>query len=234
VIEFIFMLTRDDVTVGEAADVLAELRDSGLRYIGFKDIGPPPETLAEVTAAAHEAGMEVMLEVVSTSRDDELRSLRAAVGIDVDWVLGGTHARDGAEILAGTGVKYCPFAGTAEGHPSVLKGTIAEIAAHAAELTALDGVRGVDLLAYRHAGADPVALTRAVTEAASGPVTAAGSVSSFEQIAALDAAGAWGFTIGSAIFAGRLPGGPTVAGQVAAVLANLKGSDPFKFAEVTR
>ena len=47
---------------------------------------------------------------------------------------------------------------------------------------------------------------------------AAGSVTSFEQIAALDAAGAWGFTIGSAIFANQLPGGPSVRGQVAAVL----------------
>ena len=47
---------------------------------------------------------------------------------------------------------------------------------------------------------------------------AAGSVTSFEQIAALERAGAWGFTIGSAIFANRLPGGPSVPGQVAAVL----------------
>jgi hypothetical protein len=217
VIEFIFMLTRDDVTVGDAADVLASLRESGLRYVGFKDVGPPPETLAEVTRAAHEAGMEVILEVVSTSAEDELRSLRAAPDIGVDWVLGGTHAREGVEILGGA-VKYCPFAGTILGHPSVLLGTIRESAAHAAELTAMDGVHGVDLLAYRHAAEDPIALTRAVAAAADGPVIAAGSVASVGQIAALEAAGAWGFTIGSAIFARRLPGGPTVPGQVAAVL----------------
>ncbi|HEY6888525.1 MAG TPA: hypothetical protein VI300_12115 [Solirubrobacter sp.] len=217
-IEFVFMLTRDDVTVGDAADVLSSLRESGLRYVGFKDIGPPPETLAEVTAAAHDAGMEVMLEVVSTSAEDELRSLRAAQEIGVDWVLGGTHAREGVAILRDRGVKYCPFPGTIVGHPSVLEGSIEAIAAHAAELTALDGVHGVDLLAYRHATEDPIALTRAVAAAASGPVIAAGSVHSFEQIAALEEAGAWGFTIGSAIFANQLPGGPTVAGQVAAVL----------------
>lgn len=231
-IEFIFMLTRDDVTVGDAAEVLASLRESGLRYVGFKDIGPPPETLAEVTRAAHEADMEVMLEVVSTSAEDELRSLHAALDIGVDWVLGGTRADVGVEILGGT-VKYCPFPGTIEGHPSVLKGSIAEIAADAERLTALDGVYGVDLLAYRHATEDPIALTRAVAAAASGPVIAAGSVTSYEQIAALEAAGAWGFTIGSAIFANQLPGGPSVPGQVDGVLAHLKGSDPFRFAEVT-
>jgi len=217
VIEFVFMLTRDDVTVPDALDVFEELRSSGLRYVGFKDIGPPVRVLREVTAAAHDAGMEVMLEVVSVSREDELRSLRAAGGIGVDWVLGGTHASDGAAILEG--VRYCPFPGTIEGHPSVLRGSIAEIADDAARLTALDGVHGLDLLAYRHASEDPIALTRAVVDAAQGPVIAAGSVVSFEQIAALESAGAWGFTIGSAIFAGRLPGAPSVADQVGAVLA---------------
>jgi DhnA family fructose-bisphosphate aldolase class Ia len=224
VIEFVFMLTRDDVTVGDAADVLASLGESGLRYVGFKDIGPPPQALAAVTAAAHDAGMEVMLEVVSTSAEDELRSLRAALEIGVDWVLGGTHAERGVEILGGA-VKYCPFPGTIVGHPSVLEGSIDEIAAHAARLTALDGVHGLDLLAYRHRDADPVALTRAVVEAADGPVIAAGSVATLEQIAALEGAGAWGFTIGGAIFERRLPGGPTVAGQVAAVLAAAGGAE---------
>ena len=40
-----------------------------------------------------------MLEVVSTSKEDELSSLRAATAAGVDWVLGGTHAADGAGIL---------------------------------------------------------------------------------------------------------------------------------------
>jgi hypothetical protein len=225
VIEFVFMLTRDDVTVGDAADVLASLGESGLRYVGFKDVGPPPAVLADVTAAAHDAGMEVMLEVVSTEVEDELRSLRAARSIGVDWVLGGTHPERGAAILAGSDIRYCPFPGTVEGHPSVLSGEIEAIAADAARLTALDGVYGLDLLAYRHRDADPVALTRAVVEAAAGPVIAAGSVATRDQIAAMEGAGAWGFTIGGAIFERRLPGGPTVAGQVAAALAAAAGAE---------
>jgi DhnA family fructose-bisphosphate aldolase class Ia len=224
-IEFVFMLTHDDVTVHDAPEVLASLRDSGLRYVGFKDVGPPPAALAEVTAAAHDAGMEVMLEVVSTAVEDELRSLHTGREIGVDWILGGTHADEGAAILAGADVRYCPFPGTVEGHPSVLSGEIEAIAADAARLTALVGVYGLDLLAYRHRDADPVTLTRAVVEAADGPVIAAGSVATLEQIAALDGAGAWGFTIGGAIFERRLPGGPTVAGQVATVLAALAGAE---------
>ena len=80
-------------------------------------------------------------------------------------------------------------------------------------------MHGLDLLAYRHATEDPIALTRAVVGAADGPVIAAGSVRSLQQIAALEAAGAWGFTIGSAIFEGVFPGGPSVPAQVEAVLA---------------
>ena len=53
-------------------------------------------------------------------------------------------------ILAGSDVKYCPFPGRIEGHPSILLGTVEEIAQDAKQLTALDGVFGLDLLAYRH------------------------------------------------------------------------------------
>ena len=98
-IEFVFMLTHNDVTVDNALEVFDGVRDSGLHYVGFKDIGPPPEVLSDVAAAAHVAGMEVMLEVVSTSAEDERRSLRAALEIGVDWVLGGTHPEEGVRDL---------------------------------------------------------------------------------------------------------------------------------------
>jgi hypothetical protein len=224
-IHFVFMLTREDATVPNAIEVLEELRGSGLRYVGFKDVGASPEQLAEVARTAHDQDLEVMLEVVSTSVEDERRSLEAAAPIGVDWVLGGTHPELGTEILAGAGVRYCPFPGTVVGHPSVLEGSIEEIAGDARRLTASEGVDGVDLLAYRHASVDVEELTAAVVEASAGPVIAAGSVAGFEQIAALERAGAWGFTIGSAIFDGLLPGGPSVAGQVEAVLEAAGGAE---------
>ncbi len=217
-INFVFMLTRNDATVPDALEVLEGLRGSGLRYIGFKDVGASPERLTEVCAAAHEQGLEVMLEVVSTSLEEERRSLEAALPIGVDWVLGGTHPEVGTEILAGAEVRYCPFPGTVVGHPSVLEGEVEEIAEDTRRLTRTPGIDGVDLLAYRHPSADIEALTRAVVEAADGPVIAAGSVVDFDQIALLARAGAWGFTIGSAIFEGKLPGAPDVAAQVRTVL----------------
>lgn len=228
-IEFVFMLTHHDQTVDGALEVYSGIRDCGLRYVGFKDIGASPAQLREICAAAHDDGLEVMLEVVSVSREDELNSLRTAAEIGVDWVLGGTHPRDGLAVFAeeGGSARYCPFPGTVVGHPSVLLGEISEIAGSAREITALDGVYGLDLLAYRHPTADVAELTRAVVEAASGPVIAAGSVTTVAQIATLAAAGAWGFTIGGAIFEGKLPGGPSVAGQVREVLAAASGPLPL-------
>ena len=92
-----------------------------------------------------------MLEVVSTTREAEVASVRAALAAGVDWVLGGTQPD---AVLPRSSraprVRYCPFPGRVVGHPSVLEGTIAEIAASAASLTAMAGVYGLDLLAYRH------------------------------------------------------------------------------------
>ena len=196
-----------------------------MRYVGFKDIGAGVKDLQEVCARAHEDGLEVMLEVVSTTKEEELRSVEASAEIGVDWLLGGTHPEDGLRVLDGGGVKYCPFPGIVVGHPSILQGDIAEIAESARLITDLDGVYGLDLLAYRHQTADAAELTRAVVRAASGPVIAAGSVASVAQIRALDQAGAWGFTIGGAIFEGQLPGGPSIAGQVREVLRAAEGPD---------
>ncbi len=190
-----------------------------MRYVGFKDIGAGVKELQEVCARAHADGLEVMLEVVSTTKEEELRSVAASAEIGVDWLLGGTHPEDGLRVLNGsTGVKYCPFPGVVVGHPSILQGDIAEIAESGRLITELDGVYGLDLLAYRHQTADAAELTRAVVRAATGPVIAAGSVASVAQIRALDKAGAWGFTIGGAIFEGQLPGGPSIAGQISEVL----------------
>ncbi len=223
-VEFIFMLTRNDQTVPDAMDVYDGLRDTDLRYVGFKDIGLPPARLAELAAVMRADGREVFLEVVSEHADDEIRSVEASLEIGVDWLLGGTHPDEALAILdrigpAGTPgrPRYCPFPGHVIGHPSVLEGTVDEIAESARQLTARHGVHGLDLLAYRWAG-DVPELVRAVVDASAGPVIAAGSVVSGAQIRALAASGAWAFTIGGAIFDRRLPAGPSVREQVECAL----------------
>jgi len=225
VLEFIFMLTRNDQTVPDAREVYDTLRDTGLRYVGFKDIGLPPAQLRKLAEAMRADGREVFLEVVSERPEDELRSVNAALEIGVDWLMGGTHPDEALSVLDTVGPpgtagrpRYCPFPGRVVGHPSVLEGTIEEISRSAHDLTARPGVHGLDLLAYRWNG-DVPALVRAVVDAASGPVIAAGSVDSAERIQALTDAGAWAFTIGGAIFDRKLPAGPSVREQVECALA---------------
>lgn len=217
-IDFIFMLTHADSTIDDALDYVEQLSDTGLHYIGFKDVGATPERQREIAHFAHEVGFEVMLEVVSTTRGDEVNSVHAALAADVDWILGGTQPDAVLPLLTNSDVRYCPFPGRVVGHPSILKGSIEDIAASAASLTERVGVFGLDLLAYRHETADIEELIRAVVAASSGPVIAAGSVVRDEQINMLASAGAWGFTIGSAIFDGLFPGAPDVAAQVRHVL----------------
>lgn len=223
--EFIFMLTRNDQTVPDAMAVYGQIRDTDLHYVGFKDIGLPTAELRELARAMRADGREVFLEVVSEHAEDELRSVAAALEIGVDWLLGGTHPDEALRLLDQVGPpgtagrpRYCPFPGRIVGHPSVLEGTIDSIAASARELTARPGVDGLDLLAYRWDG-DVPALVRAVVEASSRPVIAAGSVDSAERINALAAAGAWAYTIGGAIFDRRLPAGPSVRDQVECAIA---------------
>jgi hypothetical protein len=224
VIEFIFMLTHSDRTVANARAVYDEIRDCNMRYVGFKDIGLPIPELRALSEAIRADGREVMLEVVSEAKEDELRSIRAALEIGVDWLLGGTHPEEALRILDGTdGIRYCPFPGRVFGHPILLRGTIDEIASDADRLTSLPGVHGLDLLAYRYDG-DVEALVAAVVAAASGPVIAAGSVDSLARIDARSGLGAWGFTIGSAIFEGRFGRPDDIAGQITAVLDHVAAS----------
>ena len=222
--EFIFMLTHNDSTVDNALEVLEQVKSTGLRHIGFKDVGATAARQRELADAAHAAGLTVYLEIVSVDKADELNSIDSAIAAGVDWILGGKFAADAVAKLAGTGIKFAPFPGRIVGHPSALEGTIEEIAAHAAELTSMDGVDGVDLLAYRHTSVDVLELTAAVVKASHGPVVAAGSVVSEEQIRGLAKAGAWGFTIGGAIFDGLLPGEKDVVSQVRTALAFADGA----------
>jgi hypothetical protein len=83
------------------------------------------------------------------------------------------------------------------GHPTKLTGMAHEIVEDAEQLCALEGVHGLDLLAYRFAG-DAPGLACQVVQAVKKPVIAAGSIDRPERVQAMRAAGMWAFTVGSA------------------------------------
>ncbi len=100
-LEFIFMLTRDDQTVSNALEVYEGLRDTDLRYAGFKDVGVGPHVLQQLTSAIRADGRTVVLEVVSLSVEDEVRSVRVGLDLGVDMIMGGTHPEAVLPLLVG-------------------------------------------------------------------------------------------------------------------------------------
>lgn len=210
---FIFMLTKNDSTVADCLEIYDEVRESGLAWVGFKDVGVEVAILRELTRRIRADGRHVVMEVVSTDPASELRSVSAGLDLGVDLLMGGTQAADALPILARSSIQYYPFAGRIVGHPSRLKGTVGSIAESARALTSLRGVSGLDLLAYRWAG-DVSRLMTAVVQAAHAPVVVAGSIASQDRIEAATASGAWGFTIGGAIIDRALVHGGSLRDQV--------------------
>ena len=220
-LRFIFMLTRNDRTVEDASEQLQIALGLGVRHIGFKDIGLPIDQLKSLNVAIKAGGATSYLEVVSLDRESEIASAKAAREIGIDILLGGTRVDDVLPVIEGSGIEYCPFPGRIVGHPSVLEGSIEEIVASAVALASRAGVHGLDLLAYR-SKEDVPALIKAVCAAVSKPVYVAGSIDTPEQIAVVKAAGAAGFTIGTAALDGRYPAdGNDVPSQLSAIIRSV-------------
>jgi hypothetical protein len=217
--DFVFMLTRADRTVGDALDVLDDIRSLGLRHIGFKDVGVEPAALAAVHRRIKELGATSYLEVVSTTPEACLQSARIGRELGVDRLLGGTQVEEVLAILAGSNVQYLPFPGRPFGHPTQLRGTADDVARDCQRFRAL-GTAGVDLLAYRALDAEPLELVRAARRSlAGGTLLVAGGVASVDQVRALAAADVDAFTVGSAAFDGSFaPHVGSLRSQLKAVL----------------
>jgi hypothetical protein len=205
--------------VPDCLEVLDEILPLGLTHIGFKDVGVPPDVLAELSRRIKAAGATSYMEVVSTSAEAVLRSARVAREIGIDRLLGGTQVEEVLAILAGSSVQYLPFPGRPFDHPTKLGGSPQQVDDDCRRFRAL-GCAGVDLLAYRATEADPLALVSAARRGlGGGTLLVAGSVARPEQVRALAAAGADAFTVGSAVFDGSFaPNVGSLRSQLRAVL----------------
>ena len=213
------MLTRADQTVPDCLDVLDDIRSVGLTHLGFKDVGVPPDVLAELARRIKQLGATSYMEVVSTSAEACLRSARVAREIGVDRLLGGTQVDEVLELLAGSATTYLPFPGRPFDHPTKLGGSPQQVEEDCRRYRAR-GCAGVDLLAYRATEADPLELVKAARRGLEdGTLLVAGSVARPEQVRALAAAGADAFTVGSAVFDGSFaPNVGSIRTQLRAVL----------------
>ena len=124
------------------------------------------------------------MEIVSTTREAELRALELGRDLGVDLLMGGVHVEEGLRILDGSATRYLPFAGKPSGHPTRLGGSAAEVEAQCRAFAA-KGCAGVDILAYRATEAEPLDLVAACRRGFGdkGAVVVAGSVNSAERVA---------------------------------------------------
>ncbi|HEX9790311.1 MAG TPA: HisA/HisF-related TIM barrel protein [Kiloniellales bacterium] len=217
--DFIFMFTREDQTVEDCLDVFDIIMQTGVKHLGFKDIGVPRETLVALNDRIKASGGVSYMEVVSTTSEACLNSARSAVEIGVDRLLGGTQAEAMLDVLQGSGIDYFPFPGRPAGHPTKLGGTPVQVAADCRRFEAL-GCAGVDLLAYRATEAEPLELVRAARQALKGELIIAGSVGSPARVQELAKAGVDAFTVGSAAFDGSFsPRKGSLRSQLTDILA---------------
>jgi len=203
---FIFMLTHHDKTVENCIEVFEKIKHLNFKYIGFKDIGVPKEKLIDLGKRIKNSGKELFLEVVSLNEEDEIRSAKTAIELNVDYLMGGTRVNIVSDIIKSTKIKYLPFPGKIVGHPSVLEGTIEEITKSAIDLSSNKHVFGLDLLSYRFKG-NVEALIKSVVDKTKVPIVSAGSIDSEEGIKIVSDLGVWAFTIGSAAFEKKFASG---------------------------
>ena len=222
--EFIFMLTHHDVTVSNALEVLEEVKDTGLRFIGCKDVGLSLNQYVELFNRIRKYGLTSFLEVVTYSEEEHFKGVNLALKVGVDNLIGGMpqYTRKTLEYLREkkSKIKYFPYIGKIVDHPCILQGSIEEIINDGKEAEAL-GVNGINLLLYRYTGNQKTLLNKAVKEL-KVPLIVAGNVTTFNQIEELKKNNIWAFTIGGAIFEKKFAEKGDIQAQIMAVLSKIK------------
>ena len=216
-IEFIFMLTRDDNTLTDARAVYASIADSGLHHVGCKDVGLPRDELEALMDDIRANGHTTHLEVVSETPEAHARLGPSRRG-DRPRLPDRRHAdRAGPGDPGRHRHQVLPLRRPDRRPPvPAARARSARSPTTPAGPSSL-GVDGINLLAYRYDG-DVDALVDAVVGATSLPVIAAGSVDSTERIHALAERGVWAFTIGTAALDGVIVPGEPLQTQIQTAL----------------
>jgi len=221
-VEFIFMLTHHDVTVPNALEVFEEVKDTGLKMVGAKDVGLPVDKLKELFGRARKEDMTTFLEVVTYSEEEHFRGVDIAIAVQADYLIGGMpwfFERTRQYLMnKKANVKYFPYIGKIEGHPCILKGSIEEIIEEGIKFER-EGVDGINILLYRYIGNQEELLNQ-IIEKLRVPIIVAGNVDSFEKIDKLKKKdkNIWAFTIGGAIFERKFVKEGSLRDQIYAVL----------------
>ena len=210
------MLTKNDLTIQNALDVFDEIKDTGVRHIGFKDIGLPMDKLKILVQRMKKQDMRTYLEVVSESEEANVKSVKSALELGVDNLIGGSYVEQTLKLMKGKRLGFFPYIGKIVGHPCLLRGSIEEIVADGKKKKAM-GIDGINLLAYRYDGSVEELIT-SVQKAVKVPLIVAGSIDSFERVRRMKDLKVDGFTIGGAILDKKFVSNGSLSDQMRAVL----------------
>ncbi|MDH5375134.1 MAG: hypothetical protein OEW95_04895 [Candidatus Bathyarchaeota archaeon] len=218
--EFIFMLTHHDVTIPNALEVFEEIKDTGLKFIGCKDIGLPIEKLQELFRKMKNADMTTFIEVVSNDEEKHFMGVEKAIRVGADYLIGGMprFTRKTLKYLKEkkANLKFFPYIGKVIGHPCVLDGSVDEIVNNGVEFGKM-GIHGINLLLYRYTGNVNLLLDRTI-DTLKIPLIVAGSIDDFEKIGQMKRKNVWAFTIGGAVLEKKFVPEKNIKEQVTAVL----------------
>jgi len=222
-LEFIFMLTHHDVTIPNALQVFDEVKDTGLKCIGCKDIGLNIDQYKELFAGFRKHGMQSFLEVVTYSEQEHFRGIELATKIGVDNLIGGMpqYTKKTMDHIKQNKIRlgFYPYIGKISSHPCILGGSLDEIIKDGQEAEKY-GINGINLLLYRYTDDSQKKLLEA-TKKLKVPLIVAGNVVNFDQIKELKQNGVWAFTIGGAILEKKFVNNGTNREQILAVLKSL-------------
>ena len=208
--ELIVMLTHNDRTVANAAEIFEACKDTPAVNWGFKEVGLPLEEMKSLFAYMKQCGKRTFLEVVAYTEEECMAGAKMAVECGVDILMGTLYFDSINDYCKANNLRYMPFVGQITGRPSVLEGTPEGMIEEANNLLK-KGVYGFDLLGYRYTG-DAAALNKAFVAGVDAPVCLAGSVNSYQRLDEVKDAGSWAFTIGGAFFENKFDG--TFAEQI--------------------
>lgn len=129
--ELVVMLTHHDYTVGNAAEIFEQCRQSKARFWGFKEHPLPFDEMRALYARMKACGKTTFLEVVAYTEAEGLAGAQMAADCCCDILMGTVFHESILHFCQQHAIRYMPFVGRVEGRPSVLSGSISELVAEA-------------------------------------------------------------------------------------------------------
>jgi uncharacterized protein related to proFAR isomerase len=212
------METYNDMTKADAVSVYKEIRNTNVKFIGFKDIGLPITKLKKLHTMMKKDGRTTFLEVVSASEKETMQSTKVALDFGVDYLIGGTYIDAILPLIKNKKIKYFPYVGKIIDHPCKLRGSIEEIVNDTKKVKE-KGILGINLLAYRYNG-DVDKLIEKVSTVGLQMIVA-GSIDSYERVRKMKDMNIWAFTIGGAIFDKKFVSNGSLKDNINAVLKEI-------------